>query len=289
MIFQTKVILTILLSFLCILGYSQKNKKELRLINESDSIANFIDSKIDSATNVIKTSSDLNIKKVDSTFKAMYLNVLERTSNIQNNRDTYYSFIIAAFTFLIAVVAIAAGINWYQATRRSKKDLRDQAKQFRKILESEKDLFEKTVREQKDSFNELALKFNSLRDQNEKAIKNLVEEAEQQIKQIESDKNELKTEDVKLKSVEKKLDQLSKTVENLKSLSEESDSLFDDAPISLKMNSGKVHTIYPKHFVCSNCANLIPYSEAKIISQGKSTVIYQCTVCGTENPMFKLA
>jgi hypothetical protein len=145
-----KLRLLILVCFaLCAMTSHAQSKKQKAKI---DSISRAIDLKaksaIDSVNKVLEISSNEQVRKTDSLTHSLYVSVLERTSNIQNNRDTYYSFIIAALTLLITGLAVLFGFNWYSNNDVHKKEMAtltghyNQAKQDQEA--TFKALFEKT-------------------------------------------------------------------------------------------------------------------------------------------------
>jgi hypothetical protein len=91
------------------MAFSQKKTKETKHFKQKEI-------NVDSINVVISQHAN----KVDSATHTMYVQVLERTSNIQNNRDTYYSTTLAAFTLLFTVLAIYFTLNWFATNRKNK-------------------------------------------------------------------------------------------------------------------------------------------------------------------------
>jgi hypothetical protein len=123
--------------------------------------------------------------KADSLYNAKYVQALERSNELQNGNNTYYSVPIALLTLIVTVFAIVIGFNYYNLTEHHKKALNDQRTEATNALDAQVKLFNETVEKQETKFNSLIERFDDLSEEIKKSNDDWTSEATDKLKNFD--------------------------------------------------------------------------------------------------------
>jgi hypothetical protein len=101
--------------------------------------------RVDSVDRLINERINGGIAKIDSATHALYVQVLERTSNIQNNGDTFYSFIISVVTGIIGLIALFVAVNWYSNNATHKREMKDLTNAYKNAVSNQQRTFNSLI------------------------------------------------------------------------------------------------------------------------------------------------
>ena len=208
---------------------------------------------------------------IDSTNRAQYIQQLEKANEIQNGNNTYYSVPIGILTAIITVLAVLFTFNYFSERRHFEKNLQSQKEVHLKILEDQRSEANAVIKGQSEDIRKMLFELHGLKTQNEKAIQDMIANAETRIKEltVEDKPNE-------------KLNKLSEDVERLKTLSKS---------IGIKPGPNVIESILKgrnnDHNLvasgnCSHCGHTNTFNSITTRIDGDSYMLV-CRACGTLN------
>jgi hypothetical protein len=143
--------------------------------------------------------------KLDS----LYIAQFERASGVTAGKLDFNGWLVTILSFLVTVLAVGLGINWFATAARHKKELEQQTQKYDQSIKDQSTLFTKYFEEQKSSFIETVKKQNDefvqVKTNFESVMRNLEMRIEEKVKEVEKSG---KSGTVELEALKKDLNEL---------------------------------------------------------------------------------